>query len=62
MQKQILLATMKLKPGNSKDEAWTKAGSEKSLNYIVGQEMKKTRGKASPGEVHNLVRAQVDKL
>ncbi len=39
-----------------------KAGSERALNYIVGQVMKKTRGKASPGEVHNLVRAQVDKL
>jgi len=39
-----------------------KAGSERALNYIVGQVMKKTRGKASPGEVHNLVKAQVDKL
>ncbi|MGV8088915.1 MAG: Asp-tRNA(Asn)/Glu-tRNA(Gln) amidotransferase subunit GatB [Methanothrix sp.] len=39
-----------------------KAGSERALNYIVGQVMKKTRGKASPGEVHNLVKAQVNKL
>lgn len=39
-----------------------KGGSERALNYIVGQVMKKTRGKASPGEVHNLVKAQVDKL
>ncbi len=39
-----------------------KAGSERALNYIVGQVMKKTRGKASPGEVHNLVKSQVDKL
>ena len=39
-----------------------KAGSERALNYIVGQVMKKTRGKASPGEVHNLVKSQVDEL
>ncbi|MDM7912126.1 MAG: Asp-tRNA(Asn)/Glu-tRNA(Gln) amidotransferase subunit GatB [Methanotrichaceae archaeon] len=39
-----------------------KAGSERALNYIVGQVMKKTRGKADPGEVHRLVKAEVDKL
>ncbi|MGB4087440.1 Asp-tRNA(Asn)/Glu-tRNA(Gln) amidotransferase subunit GatB [Methanothrix sp.] len=39
-----------------------RAGSERALNYIVGQVMKKTRGKASPGEVHDLVRAQVERL
>lgn len=39
-----------------------KAGGQKALNYIVGLVMKKTRGKADPGEVHRLVKAEVDKL
>lgn len=38
-----------------------RAGSEKALNFIVGLVMKKTRGKASPGEVHILVKAEVEK-
>jgi aspartyl-tRNA(Asn)/glutamyl-tRNA(Gln) amidotransferase subunit B len=38
-----------------------KAGSEKALNYIVGQVMKKTRGRASPAEAHRLVKAEVEK-
>src|SRR5512138_2515175 len=37
-----------------------KAGGEKALNYIVGQVMKKTRGRASPAEAHRLVKAEVD--
>jgi len=36
-------------------------GSERALNYIVGQVMKKTRGKADAGEVHQLVNAEVEK-
>lgn len=39
-----------------------RAGSERALNFIVGLVMKKTRGKASPGEVHILVKAEVEKL
>ncbi len=38
-----------------------RAGSERALNFIVGQVMKKTRGKADPGEVHKLVKAEVDR-
>jgi Asp-tRNA(Asn)/Glu-tRNA(Gln) amidotransferase B subunit len=38
-----------------------KAGSERALNFIVGQVMKKTRGKADAGEVHRLVKAEVEK-
>jgi len=38
-----------------------KAGSERALNFIVGLVMKKTRGKASAGEVHDLVKAEVEK-
>jgi len=38
-----------------------RAGSERALNFIVGQVMKKTRGKADPGEVHRLVKAEVEK-
>lgn len=33
-----------------------KAGSEKSLNFIVGQVMKKTQGKATPKEVNEIIR------
>jgi len=38
-----------------------RAGSERALNFIVGQVMKKTRGKADAGEVHQLVKAEVEK-
>ena len=38
-----------------------KTGSERALNFIVGLVTKKTRGKASPGEVHDLVKAEVEK-
>ena len=37
-----------------------RAGSERALNFIVGQVMKKTRGKADAGEVHRLVKAEVE--
>ena len=39
-----------------------KAGSERALNFIVGLVMKKTRGKADAGEVHRLVKAEVEKV
>ena len=39
-----------------------RAGSERALNFIVGVVMKKTRGKASPGEVHTLVKVEVEKV
>jgi aspartyl-tRNA(Asn)/glutamyl-tRNA(Gln) amidotransferase subunit B len=39
-----------------------RAGSERALNFIVGLVMKKTRGKASPGEVHKLVKDEVEKV
>ena len=39
-----------------------RAGSERALNFIVGLVMKKTRGKASPGEVHKLVKEEVEKV
>lgn len=35
-----------------------KAGSERALNFIVGQVMKKIRGKADLGDVHKLVKAE----
>ena len=38
-----------------------KAGSERALNFIVGVVMKKTRGKADAGEVHRLVKDEVEK-
>ena len=38
-----------------------KAGSERALNFIVGLVMKKTRGKADAGEVHRLVKVEVEK-
>jgi hypothetical protein len=36
-----------------------RVGSERALNYSVGQVMKKTRSKADAGEVHRLVRVEV---
>ena len=38
-----------------------KAGSERALNFVVGLVMKKTRGKADAGEVHRLVKTEVEK-
>jgi len=38
-----------------------RAGSPRALNYIVGQVMKKTRGRADPGEVHRLVCQEVER-
>ena len=38
-----------------------RAGSERALNFIVGMVMKKTRGRADAGEVHRLVKAEVDR-
>lgn len=38
-----------------------RAGSERALNFIVGQAMKKIRGKADAGKVHRLVKAEVEK-
>jgi aspartyl-tRNA(Asn)/glutamyl-tRNA(Gln) amidotransferase subunit B len=38
-----------------------KAGSEQALNFVVGLVMKKTRGKADAGEVHRLVKEEVEK-
>ncbi|MDM7935645.1 MAG: Asp-tRNA(Asn)/Glu-tRNA(Gln) amidotransferase subunit GatB [Methanothrix sp.] len=37
-----------------------RAGSARALNYIVGQVMRKTRGKADPARVHQLVRDLVE--
>jgi aspartyl-tRNA(Asn)/glutamyl-tRNA(Gln) amidotransferase subunit B len=38
-----------------------RAGSPRALNYIVGQVMKKTRGRADPEEVHQLVLQEVER-
>ncbi|HPS91623.1 MAG TPA: Asp-tRNA(Asn)/Glu-tRNA(Gln) amidotransferase subunit GatB [Methanothrix sp.] len=38
-----------------------RAGSGRALNFIVGAVMKKTRGKADAGEVHRLVKEEVEK-
>jgi aspartyl-tRNA(Asn)/glutamyl-tRNA(Gln) amidotransferase subunit B len=38
-----------------------RAGSERALNFIVGLVMRKTRGKADAGEVHRLVKAEVER-
>jgi aspartyl-tRNA(Asn)/glutamyl-tRNA(Gln) amidotransferase subunit B len=39
-----------------------KAGSPRALNYIVGQAMKKTRGRADPAKVHKMVKEEVERL
>ncbi|MFW6014479.1 MAG: Asp-tRNA(Asn)/Glu-tRNA(Gln) amidotransferase subunit GatB [Nanoarchaeota archaeon] len=37
-----------------------RAGNEKSMNFIVGIVMKKTRGKASPNEVKEIIKRLID--
>jgi len=44
---------------NSKAVEDYKKGEEKALNFIVGQVMKKTKGKASPKEVNEIIRKLV---
>ncbi|MFH1641618.1 MAG: Asp-tRNA(Asn)/Glu-tRNA(Gln) amidotransferase subunit GatB [Nanoarchaeota archaeon] len=39
-----------------------KAGSEKALNYVVGLVMKKTKGKASPKEVTDILKELIQNL
>ncbi len=36
-----------------------KAGNEKSINFILGQVMRKSRGKASPKEVHDIIKTLI---
>ncbi len=36
-----------------------KAGKKEALNFLVGQVMKKTRGRATPQEVHRMVREKI---
>jgi aspartyl-tRNA(Asn)/glutamyl-tRNA(Gln) amidotransferase subunit B len=38
-----------------------KAGNPRALNYIVGQAMKKTRGRADPANVHKMVEEEVER-
>ena len=37
-----------------------RAGNEKAINFIVGVVMKKTRGRADPGEANRLVREALE--
>jgi len=37
-----------------------RAGNEKAVNFIVGMVMKKTRGRADPGEANRLVKEALD--
>ncbi len=39
-----------------------KNGNPKAMNFIVGQVMKKTKGRAKPAEVHKLVKEAVEKV
>jgi aspartyl/glutamyl-tRNA(Asn/Gln) amidotransferase subunit B (EC 6.3.5.-) len=39
-----------------------RGGNEKAINFIVGQVMKKTRGRADPGEANRLVREAIEEL
>jgi aspartyl-tRNA(Asn)/glutamyl-tRNA(Gln) amidotransferase subunit B len=38
-----------------------RSGNERALNYVVGQVMKKTKGRADPAEVHRLVLEEVER-
>ena len=44
---------------NSKAVEEFKAGNEKSLNFLIGQVMKKTKGTASPKEVNDLMKSLI---
>lgn len=57
VQKAVLEAVKE----NAAAVADYRAGSERALNFIVGTVMKKTRGKADAGEVHRLVKQEVEK-
>jgi len=37
-----------------------RSGNEKAINFIVGMVMKKTRGRADPGEANRLVKEVLD--
>lgn len=39
-----------------------RAGNEKAINFIVGVVMKKTRGRADPGEANRLVKEALDEI
>jgi aspartyl-tRNA(Asn)/glutamyl-tRNA(Gln) amidotransferase subunit B len=39
-----------------------RSGNEKSINFIVGMVMKKTRGRADPGEANRLVKEALDEM
>jgi aspartyl-tRNA(Asn)/glutamyl-tRNA(Gln) amidotransferase subunit B len=57
VQKAVLEAVKE----NAAAVADYRAGSDRALNFIVGTVMKKTRGKADAGEVHRLVKQEVEK-
>ena len=39
-----------------------KAGKENAVNFLVGQVMRLTRGKANAGEANKLIREKLDQL
>ncbi len=39
-----------------------RGGNDKAINFIVGKVMKKTRGRADPGEANRLVREAIEEL
>jgi aspartyl-tRNA(Asn)/glutamyl-tRNA(Gln) amidotransferase subunit B len=39
-----------------------RSGNEKSINFIVGMVMKKTRGRADPAEANRLVKEALDEI
>lgn len=45
---------------NKKAVSDYKAGNEKALNFIIGQVMKKTRGKATPAEVNKILKDLIE--
>jgi aspartyl-tRNA(Asn)/glutamyl-tRNA(Gln) amidotransferase subunit B len=38
-----------------------RSGNEKAINFIVGMVMKKTRGRADPGEANRLVKEELER-
>ncbi|HCX65680.1 MAG TPA: Asp-tRNA(Asn)/Glu-tRNA(Gln) amidotransferase GatCAB subunit B [Eubacteriaceae bacterium] len=56
---EMVIEIMKANPQSVED---IRSGKEKAIGFIVGQMMKKTKGKANPQMVNKLVKENIDKV
>ena len=57
---EIEKAVLEVIKENESAVADYKAGKKEALNFLVGQVMKKTRGRATPQEVHRMIREEIE--